>query len=196
MRQRDRRPNGHAGTDLAFSPRNNKHLRNWYLTAARSGFYLLDIVRLYRVIARRETQAYDVVIFDRYVYDQIANVYSQSRAAQAYSQLLLRIAPAPDVSFIIDASPAEAFSRKPEYPLEFVHRNRRSFLQLSEIHPRLVVIPPAGVDEVASQIQACVSRSRSVVSVSTTGITETPPTAAVLYQQTFRTAQEDPTAEI
>ena len=65
-------------TSAHSSPRNNKHIRKWYLTAARAGFYMLDIVRLHRLLASHEINNYDVVIFDRYIYDQIANIYSRS----------------------------------------------------------------------------------------------------------------------
>jgi thymidylate kinase len=64
----------------------------------------------------------DVVIFDRYIYDQIANIYSPSFAARSYARILLKQTPAPDLAFVLDASPTAAFARKPEYPLEFMHQ--------------------------------------------------------------------------
>jgi thymidylate kinase len=192
-RARDREEARRA--DLVFSPRNNKHIRKWYLTAARSGFYLLDIARLQQLFARQNMKEYDVVIFDRYIYDQIANVYSQSLAARAYGRLLLSLAPVPDLAFVIDASPAEAFARKPEYPLEFVYRNRRSFLQLREIHPPLIVIPPASVEEVAQEIQNHIQRS-TLVGSSATEIAEAPLAAPLLQKQTFRTTEDGPTAKV
>jgi thymidylate kinase len=182
--------------DLSFAPKNNKHIRKWYLTAARSGFYLLDIGRLQTLLSRHSVWQHDVVIFDRYVYDQIANLYSHSLAARSYSRLLLKLAPVPDLAFVVDAVPAEAFARKPEYPLEFVHRNRRSFLQLREIHPSLLVIPPAGPDEVTQEIRTHVDRSRLLVGHSRTEKTEHPAPIAVLRAQTFPTVQDEPTAKI
>jgi len=182
-------------TDLSFAPRNNKHVRNWYLTTARSGFYLLDIGRVYRLLARQEVRAHDVVIFDRYIYDQIANVYSQSFAARTYGKLLLSLAPVPDLAFVVDASPAEAFARKPEYPLEFVYRNRRSFLQLREIHPELIVVPSAGVNEVAEEIRGHIRRSKLLVRSLHTGNAERPAVPALLPTQSFRTVQDEPTAK-
>ncbi len=116
--------------ERSFAPRNNKHVRKWYLTAARSGFYMLDVARLHRLLASQRLRNSDVVIFDRYIYDQIANFQSQS-FARSYGRFLLKQAPAPDLAFVLDASPAAAFARKPEYPLEFVHRNRRNFLRFA-----------------------------------------------------------------
>jgi thymidylate kinase len=150
---------GDAGRTVErFAPKNNKHIRKWYLTAARSGFYVLDVVRLQRVLA--DANSFDVVIFDRYVYDQIANIYSQSFAARAYARILLHKTPAPDLAFILDASPDAAFARKPEYPLEFMHRNRQQFLQLRELVPQLIVIPDAAVEEVRNEIGFHLGQSR------------------------------------
>ena len=142
----------------AFSPKNNKHIRKWYLTAARSGFYVLDVARLRRVLS--SVRSFDVVIFDRYVYDQIANIYSQSFAGRAYARFLLQQTPQPDLAFVLDASPDAAFARKPEYPLEFMHRNRRQFLNLRELAPHLTVIPDGGVESVRSEINFHIERSR------------------------------------
>src|ERR1700722_4576994 len=84
-------------TRQTFSPKNNKHVRKWYLTAARWGFYLLDVARLRRLLASPQTRSANVVIFDRYIYDQIANIYSQSFAARSYSRMLLSLTPRPDL---------------------------------------------------------------------------------------------------
>ena len=142
----------------AFSPKNNKHVRKWYLTAARSGFYVLDVARLHRVLSG--VRSFDVVIFDRYVYDQIANIYSQSFSGRTYARFLLQQTPQPDLAFVIDASPDAAFARKPEYPLEFMHRNRRQFLNLRELAPHLTVIPEGSVEDVRSEINFHLERSR------------------------------------
>jgi len=182
--------------DLSFSPKNNKHVRKWYLTFARSGFYLLDIGRLHSLLSQQNARRYDVVIFDRYIYDQLANVYSRSFAARTYGKLLVNLAPVPDLAFVVDASPAEAFARKPEYPLEFVYRNRRSFLNLREVHPSLIIISSASAEEVAQEIQGHVLRSQLVVRTSATEKTDASAGATVLRAQTFPTVQDEPTAKI
>jgi thymidylate kinase len=147
-------------TEGTFNPKNNKHIRKWYLTLARAGFYLLDVARLRRLLAGQEAKDTDVVIFDRYIYDQIANIYSHSFAARTYGEFLLQRTPVPDLAFFIDASPAAAFTRKPEYPLEFMFQNRRSFLRLRELVPDLIVIPDATTEDVKSEIGFHVRRSR------------------------------------
>jgi thymidylate kinase len=145
---------------VPFSPKNNKHIRKWYLTGARLALYPLDAARLCRLLESPDVQSFDVVIFDRYIYDQIANICSRSSAARMYRQILLKQIPSPDLAFILDSSPRAAFARKPEYPLEFLYENRRNFLSLRELVPQLIVISDAAVEEVRKEIQLHVRRSR------------------------------------
>jgi thymidylate kinase len=155
--------------EASFVPRNNKHVRKWYLTAARWGFYVLDVARLHRLLASQRVRDSDVIIFDRYVYDQIANIYSRSIAARIYGKILLKQTPLPDLALLLDASPTAAFARKPEYPLEFVVQNRESFLHLRELVPQLIIIPDAGAEDVRGEIDVHISRSRLAAGVSTEG---------------------------
>jgi thymidylate kinase len=182
--------------DLPFAPRNNKSVRNWYLTAARSGFYMLDVARLRRILASQQIKNCDVVIFDRYVYDQIANIYSPSFAARIYGKILLKLAPAPDLAFVIDASPDAAFARKPEYPLEFVHKNRQNFLLLQEIVPQLIIVPEASAEQVRSEILSHFRRSRLVAGTLPEEKTEVTVDRAVVKMQTSRRVRNDPTASV
>jgi thymidylate kinase len=146
----------------AFAPKNHKHIRKWYLTAARSGLYIMDVLRLRLLLASQRIRNSDVVIFDRYIYDQIANIYSRAFAARIYCQILLKHTPSPDLAFILDTSPNAAFARKPEYPLEFMHRNRQNFLRLREFVPQLITISDAGVDDVRREIQAHIRQLRLI----------------------------------
>ncbi len=150
---------GRPAADL-FTPRNHKHIQRWYLTVARSGLYALDVLHLHRVLARSNVRCFDVVIFDRYIYDQIANIDSRSRLGELYRRILVTQSPSPDLAFILDASPALAFARKPEYPLEFVYRNRRTFLRLHESIPQLITIPEGEVQDVEKEIYGYICRSR------------------------------------
>lgn len=138
--------------------KNNKHIRTWYLSAARSALYALDVARLRYLSRRLHTRDYDVVIFDRYIYDQLATLYSRHALSQVYTRFLLRLAPRPDLAFVLDASPMEAFLRKPEYPLKFMYSYRDTFLQLREAIPYLIVVPPSGVDETEAAIARHLSK--------------------------------------
>jgi thymidylate kinase len=195
QRTLDSRPADGTAEPL-FAPRNNKHVRKWYLTAARSGMYMLDVARLHRLLASEAVRNSDVVIFDRYIYDQVANIYSSSLAARSYARLLLKQTPAPDLAFVLDASPDAAFARKPEYPLEFVHRNRRTFLRLREFVPQLIVIPDASEEDVRSEIHSHISRSRLVEGTLTEEKTEVPADTAVVPLQSSCTVRNHPTASV
>jgi len=181
--------------ERTFAPKNNKHIRKWYLSAARAGLYVLDAARLHRLLATQLIRSCDVVIFDRYIYDQIANIYSTSNAVRTYARMLLRRTPAPDLAFVLDASPAAAFARKPEYPLEFVHQNRQNFLLLRELVPQLIVISEAPAENVSSEICSHIRRSPLVKPTSSEEKTELPVTA-VFGQKSSCRVQNDPTAGV
>ncbi len=189
---------GHADPveDRPFSPKNNKHIRKWYLSTARAGLYLLDVARLRRLLARQPAKESDVIIFDRYIYDQIANLYSQSFAARGYARILLNRTPAPDLAFIVDASPAAAFARKPEYPLEFMHQNRQNFLLLRELVPQLIIISEGRAEDVQSEICSHVSRSRLITGTLPEEKTEVPEASAVARPMSSRSVRNDPTASL
>ncbi len=182
--------------DDAFIPRNNKHIRKWYLSTIRAVFYILDVVRLHRLLASPQMEGYDVVIFDRYVYDQIANIYSASWIARLYSKLLLKQTPAPDLAFIIDASPYAAFARKPEYPLDFVYKNQQNFLNLRELVPQLLVISPGTPEEVRNKIKMHIPHSQVVSPAPSKGITEIAAVSPVVPQRTSCSPQNDPTTTV
>lgn len=144
--------------DATFVAKNHKHIRKWYLTVVRSSLYLLDVLRLRRVLRRASVRDAHVVIFDRYIYDQIANIDSNRSATRFYARFLLRRTPRPDLALILDAVPDAAFARKPEYPLRFIHRNRQSFLNMRELAPFLVILPAAEVEQVNREILEHVRR--------------------------------------
>jgi thymidylate kinase len=157
---------------------------------------MLDIVRLHRLLASRHIRDSDVVIFDRYIYDQIANIYSQSFAARTYSKILSKLTPAPDLAFILDASPIAAFARKPEYPLEFMYRNRQNFLHLQELVPQLIVISDGMAEDVTTEIYIHIGQSRLAEGISPDEEkTEVTVDNVVRLQSSCR-GQNDPTASI
>ncbi len=54
--------------------RRDKNVRKWYLSIVRHGLYLLDAIHLRMVIARARRTNADVIIMDRYIYDELANL--------------------------------------------------------------------------------------------------------------------------
>ena len=62
--------------------RRDKNMRGWHLTLARHFLYLLDALNLRRVVARAKRQSgADVVILDRYIYDELSNLNLRIRSA-------------------------------------------------------------------------------------------------------------------
>ena len=120
--------------------RRDKNVTSWPVTLARFVLYLADSFNLRLVVKRAARKGADVAIFDRYIYDELANLPLESGFARSFTRLLLRVAPKPDSAFLIDADPEAARARKPEYPLEFLIRNRQSYLCLSRIAGNLTII--------------------------------------------------------
>lgn len=132
--------------------RQDKNVRRWYLTLARSVFYVFDTWKLRSVVSRLQTESHNYVIFDRYVYDQIVQIRSRRLPARLFIRMLLALAPTPDFGFIVDASPDEAFQRKPEYPLDFLYEYRRAFLSLRRFDPTLIVVGPGNIEDVQRRV--------------------------------------------
>lgn len=131
--------------------RNDKNNRAWYLTLGRYGLYFLDALQLRRAVAKARQTDLDVIVFDRYIFDQLATLPLEKRSARAYARLILRIVPMPDVAFLLDAEPEIARQRKPEYPLQFLHIYRSAYLSLRKL-ANLTLIAPQDKDGVHAAI--------------------------------------------
>jgi thymidylate kinase len=137
---------GTVGSPERPAKRRDKNAQSWPLLLGRSVVYLLDVIKLRRVVREARSHA-SVVIFDRYIYDQLAALPLESRLARAYTRLVLGIAPRLDLSYLLDAVPEDARVRKPEYPLEFLRKNRSSYLRLRSM-AELDLIPAADASSV------------------------------------------------
>lgn len=147
-----------VGTPEAPIVRRDKNVQSPVLTLFRLGVYLLDAISLKIKIMAACKSKIDVIIFDRFVYDELANLDLDQVAFRVYARVLLRIAPKPDVAFLLDADPQDAFVRKPEYPLQFLHSNRKSYLRLAHIADWITIIPPLPIDAAVAQVTSSVSR--------------------------------------
>jgi thymidylate kinase len=132
--------------------RRDKNVRAWYLDFIRSFLYLIDAVRLNLVWRQQQRPNTDIVIFDRYIYDELANLPLKPGLSRAYIRLLLKLSPTPDVAFLLDADPSLAVQRKPEYPVDFVHTNRLAYIALRKLIPVMKLIDPASVSQVQEEI--------------------------------------------
>ncbi len=121
--------------------RQDKNVRRWYLTIARHLLYLLDAINLRRVTKRAAKSRADVIILDRYIYDELANLNLHNPVSRAFVRLVSRIVPIPDIAYLLDADPKAACERKPEYPVDFMKECRRSYFELASLLKTMTVIP-------------------------------------------------------
>lgn len=64
----------------------------------------------------------------------------------------MKLIPMPHAGNLLDANPAQAFARKPEYPLEFLYSNHESYLALSDLVGGMTVIAPMPARDVKRQV--------------------------------------------
>ena len=141
-----------VGTPDAAIVRRDKNVRSRLMTGVRLGLYFLDAVWLRIVIRKALRTPADLVICDRYIYDELANLELRNPAARTYVRLIMKLVPRPHVSYLLDADPAQAFARKPEYPLEFLYSSRASYLALSDLVGGMTVIAPMPASDVERQV--------------------------------------------
>jgi len=122
-----------VGTPVKPVNRQDKNVQSWYMTIVRICLYFVDAVSLCLMLAKTLRVDTDVVIFDRYLYDELANLSLRNRIVRAYVRLLLAFVPQPDISYLLDADPFQARARKPEYSLDFLHSSRAAYLDLSKL---------------------------------------------------------------
>jgi len=134
--------------------RRDKNVSSWPAMAMRLFFYLFDALSLTFKYAKAKRSTADVVIFDRYIYDEFANLPLQKRFVRLYVRVMMKLVPKPDVAYIIDADPVQARIRKPEYPYEFLQRNRASYLELNKIDAVMTIITPSSIVEAHSKVVA------------------------------------------
>ncbi len=72
-----------------------------------------------------------VVVCDRYVYDMIMEFKVSSLSTPLFERLLLKTAPAPAVTFLLDVSERTARSRR-TIPLEQLSVRRKTFLEMAK----------------------------------------------------------------
>jgi thymidylate kinase len=121
--------------------RRDKNVRRWYLSLARHLLYLLDAIHLSWVVARARRAPVDVVIMDRYIYDEWANLPLHHPLTRAYVRLVNRLVPRPAVAYLLDADPIAARARKPEYPVDFMQKCRVAYKRLAMMLGTMTLVP-------------------------------------------------------
>jgi thymidylate kinase len=139
--------------------RRDKNVRAWYLTVARYMLYFADALSLRHVLARARKSAADVVIVDRYIYDELANLDLNKALARNFVRCIRALVPQPDISFLLDADPEAAYARKPEYPVDFMRKCRESYFKLASLLGSMTIIPVLALpDAKAAVVNAAESK--------------------------------------
>lgn len=138
--------------------RRDKNVRKWYLSVVRHALYLLDAIHLTIVVRRARSGDADVIILDRYIYDELANLPLSNSISRTFVRLVSAFAPRPDVAYLLDADPEVARARKPEYPIEFLHECRRSYSLLAGIAGCMTIIPPLPLSDAKSAVEKEMAR--------------------------------------
>lgn len=150
-----------VGSPSAPINRRDKNVQSGLMTCVRLFLYFVDAVSTRRMFARMLQSGFDLVIFDRYTYDELANLNLRNPLMRAYARLLMKLVPRPHISYLLDADPAQARARKPEYPIDFLHANRNAYLALANLLGGITVIRPMAVEEVEAEVMADAVRKLS-----------------------------------
>jgi thymidylate kinase len=134
--------------------RQDKNVRRWYLTIVRHALYLLDALHLNVVVGRARRSGADVIIMDRYIYDELANLPLTNFVTRIFVRLIGAIVPRPDVAYLLDADPVQACQRKPEYPIAFLYQCRRSYHRLARMLGHMTVIPPLDLADALREVES------------------------------------------
>lgn len=137
--------------------RRDKNVSSWPVMLMRLFFYLFDAAHLNYIVAKVKRSNADVVIFDRYIYDEFANLPLQQWFVRSYVRFLMKLVPRPAVAYIIDADPVQARLRKPEYPYDFLQRNRALYLELNKIDEVMTIIAPSAIVEAHHKVVAALA---------------------------------------
>ena len=84
---------------------------------------------------------------DRYIYDELANLPLQSSLTRAFVKMVRKLTPEPDLPYLLDTDVEAAHARKPEYPIDFMHKCRAAYFNLAQILGTLVIIPALPLNE-------------------------------------------------
>jgi thymidylate kinase len=132
--------------------RRDKNVRKWYMSLVRLFLYSADALSLRSMYRKLTRSGADLIIFDRYAYDELVNLNLRNPFWRFYAKLVMKLVPRPGVSYVLDADPAAARARKPEYPLEFLYTCRESYLTLSRLLGGMTIIPPMPVRDVELRV--------------------------------------------
>jgi thymidylate kinase len=132
--------------------RRDKNVQTWPMTVVRLFIYIVDAFSTRAAVKKALRSDADLVIFDRYMFDELANLKLGNPLIRMYVRMIMAIVPRPQIAYFLDADPVKARARKPEYPLDFLFKNRQSYFNLISLIGGITVIPPMGIEEVKQAV--------------------------------------------
>lgn len=141
--------NGEKGIGTPESPvnRQDKNVQSAWMTIVRLFLYGIDALSTRNTVNRALRANNDLIICDRYTYDEMANLSLSNPLIRTYINVILKLIPKPHIRFLLDADPIKARQRKPEYPLEFLYVIRKSYLALSDLIGSFTIISSMSIQE-------------------------------------------------
>jgi thymidylate kinase len=155
-----------VGTPERPVERRDKNVRSWFMSGVRLFLYSIDAISLRFVVEKSRRSGADLVIFDRYAYDELVNLTLSNPFVRVYVRLVMWVVPRPDVSYVLDADPIQARARKPEYPLDFLNTCRESYRILASLIGGITIIPPMPVRDVQREVMKHAVERFSVQGIS------------------------------
>ena len=147
--------NGDKGIGSPEAPinRRDKNVGGWLMTCFRYFLYFVDAVSLRIAFKKGLRSKVDLVVFDRYAYDELANLNLSQPLTRVYAHMIMHFIPRPEISFVLDADPEAARARKPEYPIEFVRMNRQAYVQMDRLFGGFTIIAPMGIEAAHREVK-------------------------------------------
>jgi thymidylate kinase len=137
--------------------RRDKNVRGFPMTCIRMFLYFVDAWSTRKAFKRAMRGDVELVIFDRYTFDELANMNLQNAVVRGYVRFIMALVPRPDISFLLDADPDAARARKPEYPVDFIRLNRKAYFALNRVVGGLTVVEPMAIDDAKKQVVGSVA---------------------------------------
>lgn len=95
-----------------------------------------------------------VLILDRYFYDSLADVTDGQK--WSFVRLFLFIVPTPDAPIFVDVSPEDAFSRKGEYPVDYMIKRRGKYKKIFSWVNRPIILANDNLEKTIKEMEAIV----------------------------------------
>lgn len=132
--------------------RRDKNVQSWPMSCVRLGLYTLDAWATRAAVKKALRSDADFIIFDRYIYDELANLNLKNPLMRAFVRAAMKVVPTPDVGYLLDADPVQARARKPEYPVEFIVKNRQRYMELNALIGGITVIAPGPLQDMKREV--------------------------------------------